>query len=100
MDEEFFVWQNPASVCTRYLFIQGTDYCWSPPRVYIGTFTVLHIAMLMIYQIQLILILMFADDTELHYCHGHLQRVKEVLQNELEQVSNWITVNRLKLNAN
>ena len=42
---------------------------------------------------------MFADDTELHYCHSHLQRVEEVLQNELEQVSNWMTVNRLKLNV-
>ena len=40
---------------------------------------------------------MFADDTELHYCHSHLQRVEEVLQNELEQVSNWMTVNRLML---
>ena len=53
----------------------------------------------MIYQIQLIAtcdINMFADDTELHYCH----RVEEVLQNELEQVSNWMTVNRLKLNVN
>ena len=27
---------------------------------------------------------MFADDTELHYCHNHLQNVEEVLQNELE----------------
>ena len=42
---------------------------------------------------------MFADDTELHYCHSHLQRVEEILQNELEQVSNWMTVNRLKLNV-
>ena len=43
---------------------------------------------------------MYADDTELHYCYGHLQKVEQVLQNELERVSNWMAVNRLKLNAN
>ena len=43
---------------------------------------------------------MFADDTKLHYCCSHLQDVKQVLQNELERVSNWMAVNRLKLNVN
>ena len=32
---------------------------------------------------------MYADDTELHYCHSQIQRVEQVLQNEIEQVSNW-----------
>ena len=27
---------------------------------------------------------MYADDTELHYCYSQLQRVKQVLQNEVE----------------
>ena len=39
---------------------------------------------------------MYADDTELHYCHSQLQRVEQVLQNEVERVSE---VNRLKLNV-
>ena len=42
---------------------------------------------------------MYADDTELHYCHSHLQRVEAVLQNELELVSVWMRVNRLRLNV-
>ena len=42
---------------------------------------------------------MYADDTELHFCHSQLQRVEQVLQNEIEQVSNWMAVNRLKLNV-
>ena len=42
---------------------------------------------------------MYAD-TELHYCCSHLQEVERVLQNELERVSNWMVVNRLKLNIN
>jgi len=29
---------------------------------------------------------MYADDAELHYCHNQLQRVEQVLQNELQQV--------------
>ena len=43
---------------------------------------------------------MYADDTELHYCCSHLQEVERVIQNELERVSNWMVVNRLKLNVN
>ena len=27
---------------------------------------------------------MYTDDTELHYCYSHLQKVEQVLQNELE----------------
>jgi len=42
---------------------------------------------------------MYADDTELHYCHSQLQRVEQVLQNELEQVYNWLAVNRFKLSV-
>ena len=42
---------------------------------------------------------MYADDTELHYCHCQLQRVEQVLQNELEQVYNWLAVNRFKLSV-
>ena len=42
---------------------------------------------------------MYADDTELHFCHIQLQRVEQVLQNKIEQVSNWMAVNRLKLNV-
>ena len=43
---------------------------------------------------------MYADDTELHYCCSHLQKMEQVLQTELERVSNWMVVNRLKLNVN
>ena len=43
---------------------------------------------------------MYADDTELHYCSSHLQEVEWVLQTELERISNWMVVNRLKLNVN
>ena len=43
---------------------------------------------------------MYGDDTELHYCHSHLQRVEAVPQNELELVSIWMRVNRLRLNVN
>ena len=42
---------------------------------------------------------MYADDTELHYCHSQLQRAEQVLQNEVERVSDWMAVNRLKLNV-
>ena len=42
---------------------------------------------------------MYADNTELYYCHSHLQRVEQVLQNEVERVSDWMAVNRLKLNV-
>ena len=42
---------------------------------------------------------MYADDNELHYCHSQLQRVKQVLQNEVERVSYLMAVNRLKLNV-
>ena len=42
---------------------------------------------------------MYADDTELHFCHSQLGRVEQALQSEIEQVSNWMAVNRLKLNV-
>ena len=42
---------------------------------------------------------MFADDTELHYCHRDLSTVERTLQADLENISTWLTVNRLKLNV-
>lgn len=44
---------------------------------------------------------MYANDTELHFCHSQLGRVEQALriQSEIEQVSNWMAVNRLKLNV-
>ena len=40
---------------------------------------------------------MYADDTELHYCHSQLENVEQVLQTQLERVHSWMTVNRFKL---
>ena len=40
---------------------------------------------------------MYTDDTDLHYCHSQLQRLEQVLQNELEQVYNQMAVDGLKL---
>ena len=34
----------------------------------------------------------------MHFCHSQLGRVEQVLQSEIEHVSNWMAVNRLKLN--
>ena len=42
---------------------------------------------------------MFADDTKLHYCHGDLSTVERALQADLENISTWLSVNRLKLNV-
>ena len=42
---------------------------------------------------------MFADDTELHYCHSNLLTVEHTLQADLENISIWLMVNRLKLNV-
>ena len=42
---------------------------------------------------------MYTDNTELHYYHSLLQRVKQVLQNAVEPVSDWMAVNRLKFNV-
>ena len=42
---------------------------------------------------------MFADNTELHYCHRDLSTVECTLQADLENISIWLTVNRLKLNV-
>ena len=41
---------------------------------------------------------MYADDTELHYSSSQLERVEQVLQNGLEEASNWMSVNGFKLN--
>ena len=41
----------------------------------------------------------FADDTELHYCHSNLLTVEHTLQADLENISIWLMVNRLKLNV-
>ena len=42
---------------------------------------------------------MFADDTEFHYCHSNLLTVEHTLQADLENISIWLMVNRLKLNV-
>ena len=42
---------------------------------------------------------MYANDTELHYCRSQLQRMEQVLQNKVERVSDWMAVNRLKVNV-
>ena len=41
---------------------------------------------------------MYADDTELHFSHGDLSVVEKTLQADVENVSTWLVVNRLKLN--
>ena len=53
----------------------------------------------MTYQMTLVtLIYMYTDNTELYY-YSLLQRVKQVLQNVVEPVSDWMAVNRLKFNV-
>ena len=42
---------------------------------------------------------MFADNTKLHCCHGDLSTVERTLQADLENISIWLMVNRLKLNV-
>jgi len=42
---------------------------------------------------------MFADDTELHYCHSDLLTVEHTLHSDLGNISTWLKVNRLKLNV-
>ena len=42
---------------------------------------------------------MFADDTKLYCCHGDLLTVKCTLQVDLENISSWLKVFRLKLNV-
>ena len=41
---------------------------------------------------------MFADDTEFHYCHSDFFTVEHTPQADLENISIWLIVNRLKLN--
>jgi len=42
---------------------------------------------------------MYTDDTELHYFHSQMQGMEQVLQTEIERVSDWMAVNRLKFNV-
>ena len=42
---------------------------------------------------------MYADDMELHFSHGDLFVVEKTLQADVENVSTWLVVNRLKLNV-
>ena len=43
--------------------------------------------------------MVYADDTELHFSHGDLSVVEKTLQADVENVSTWLVVNRLKLNV-
>ena len=42
---------------------------------------------------------MYADDTELHFSHSDLSVVENTLQADVENVSTWQIVNRLRLNV-
>ena len=41
---------------------------------------------------------MFADDTELHFCHSDLSTVEQTLQADIQNVSVWLVAKKLKLN--
>jgi len=40
---------------------------------------------------------MYANDTKLHYSNDQLERVEQVLQDELVKVSDWMTVHGFKI---
>jgi len=42
---------------------------------------------------------MHSDDTELHFSHSDLSVVKGTLQADVENVSQWLIVNNMRLNV-
>jgi len=42
---------------------------------------------------------MYADDTELHFSNKELSVVEKTLQADINNVSTWLVVNRLKLSV-
>ena len=47
---------------------------------------------------QLLLFVLFADDTNIFYSKKCLKTVNEVIQTEINKVSEWLNVNKLSLN--
>ena len=43
--------------------------------------------------------IMYADDTDLHFSHSDLSVVENILHADVENVSTWLIVNRLRLNV-
>ena len=42
---------------------------------------------------------LYADDTELHYCHSNFEQLEVILQSALTQLFIWLVANKLKLSA-
>ena len=42
---------------------------------------------------------LYADDTELHYCHFNFDQLEVILQSALTQLFIWFVANKLKLSA-
>jgi len=42
---------------------------------------------------------LYADNTELHYCHYNFEQLEVILQSALTQLFIWLVANKLKLSA-
>ena len=74
-----------SGACTKYSLIKRISHYWSFLRVYIGTPIVLHILNINDLPISIYTcdINIYADDTELDYCHSQLQQVDQVPHNKI-----------------
>ena len=48
---------------------------------------------------ELISVILFADDTNILYSHTCLKTLNKIIQVELDKISDWLSVNKLSINA-
>jgi hypothetical protein len=48
---------------------------------------------------ELISIVLFADDTNILYSHTCLKKLNEIIQNEMNEITDWLNANKLSINT-